>query len=179
MRKHNEGYVLPLVLVVMVIMSLIAVGVMSVSLRNLQAQKSDIERMQAQYAAQGQIETAMAKLTANLNSLKTGTGNTMDTEESDTRIEDAIHGALTVPEGSTQYVKLAQTDGIVWTKNDDGSFSCTVSLYATDPKNQVRIDCTILLEKVITAAGNVHFYQAPEIVYTSYEMTSMGGDGGA
>lgn len=177
MRKHNEGYVLPLVLVVMVILSLVAVGVMSVSLHNLQAQKADIDRMQAQYAAQGELEVFLAKLDSNLVSLNALTTAVSDTSEAAIQapVMNAIQQALAVTEGDVPYVKLAEENGIVWVKNDDGSFSCNVCVYATDRENQARIDCTILLEKVITVSGGVHFVEAPQIVYTSYEITSLGG----
>ena len=60
MRKHNEGYALPMVLVVMVVICIIAISVMSFSLRGLQKQADAIESMQAKYDAQGELE----KLTA-------------------------------------------------------------------------------------------------------------------
>ncbi|MBQ8621454.1 MAG: hypothetical protein IJ422_03975 [Oscillospiraceae bacterium] len=62
MRKHNEGYALPLVLVVMVVLCLVAMTMMSVSLRNMENQRASIERMQDQYIAEGTIEAVLAEL---------------------------------------------------------------------------------------------------------------------
>ncbi len=60
MRKHNEGYALPFVLVVSVVMCLIAVTVMSFSLKNLQVQQASVQRTQAKYDAAGKIEEIVA-----------------------------------------------------------------------------------------------------------------------
>lgn len=62
MKKHNEGYTLVLVLVVMVVLCLVSVSVMTFSLRNLQNQQASVERMQAKYAAEGEIEQDLGKI---------------------------------------------------------------------------------------------------------------------
>ena len=62
MRKHNEGYALPLVLVVMVVICIIALSVMSFTLRGLKSQHRAIESMQARYEAQGELEKITAKI---------------------------------------------------------------------------------------------------------------------
>ena len=65
MMKNNEGYALPFVLIVMVIICLVGISIMSSSLNNLQNQKASIERMQDQYEAAGKVE----RLSANINSV--------------------------------------------------------------------------------------------------------------
>lgn len=62
MKKHNEGYALVLVLVVLAVLSLVAMAMTAASLKNLQNQQASIERMEAKYAAQGEIEKVIAKL---------------------------------------------------------------------------------------------------------------------
>ncbi|MBR2422103.1 MAG: hypothetical protein IKB09_07120 [Oscillospiraceae bacterium] len=62
MKKHDEGYVLPLVLVVMIVMCLIATSLMSFSLQNLKSQQSSIKRMADKYEAEGVVETVIAKI---------------------------------------------------------------------------------------------------------------------
>ena len=62
MMKRNDGYALPFVLVVMVVVCLIAVSVMSFSLRCLQSQQASIERMENKYAAMGGIETIVSQI---------------------------------------------------------------------------------------------------------------------
>lgn len=62
MKKYNEGYALPFVLVVSVVMCLIAVTVMSFSLKNLQVQQASIQRTQAKYEATATIERVVATI---------------------------------------------------------------------------------------------------------------------
>lgn len=64
MKKHDEGYTLPLVMVVLLVLSLVAVTIMTTSLHNMQRQQKFIEQMQAQYEAQGKIEKLVAQLEA-------------------------------------------------------------------------------------------------------------------
>ena len=60
MKKHNEGYALPFVLVVSIVMSLIAITVMGFAEDNLVAQKKSIQRMEAKYQATGILEQVIA-----------------------------------------------------------------------------------------------------------------------
>ena len=61
-NRHNEGYTLPLVMVVLLVLAIVAVTIMTTSLKNMLRQQSFIEQMQAQYDAQGKIEMVVAKL---------------------------------------------------------------------------------------------------------------------
>lgn len=62
MIKRNEGYTLPFVLVVMVVLCTVAISITSVTLRNLVNQQKFMDRMTDRYAAQGQIEMIVAQL---------------------------------------------------------------------------------------------------------------------
>lgn len=62
MRKHNEGYSLVLVLVVLVVICLVATFILSFSLSNLKNQQASVERMQHRYAVAGEIEKIVAEL---------------------------------------------------------------------------------------------------------------------
>lgn len=64
MKKHNEGYSLVLVLVVLTLMSLVASFILSVSLKNLKSQTAAVTRMQDEYTAAGEIEKVVGKLKA-------------------------------------------------------------------------------------------------------------------
>lgn len=61
-RKHNEGYVLIMVLVALVVLSLLCAFVMSNAVQNLHFQKVAAQRMSDKYAAQGEIERITALL---------------------------------------------------------------------------------------------------------------------
>jgi type II secretory pathway component PulK len=75
MRKHDEGYALPFVLVVFVVFSLIATSILTISLNNLKKQQASIQRTQDQYAAQGEIEKACV-IISGLNRLDATSINT-------------------------------------------------------------------------------------------------------
>ncbi len=62
MKKHDEGYVLAYVTVVLLVFCLVATAILTGALKNLQAQQDAITRMQDKYAAQGMIEQVMAQL---------------------------------------------------------------------------------------------------------------------
>ena len=82
MKKHNEGYSLVLVLVVLVLMSLVASFILSVSLKNLQSQTAAVSRMEDKYTAAGEIEKIVAQLEAGaevfpIETVDSGTGITV------------------------------------------------------------------------------------------------------
>lgn len=62
MMKRDDGYALSFVLVVLLVLVAIAMAVTSISLRNLQAQQSTINRMEEKYTAQGLVEQVVAQL---------------------------------------------------------------------------------------------------------------------
>ena len=64
MKKHNEGYSLVLVLVVLTVIGLISAFILTFSLNNLKNQQASVERMQARYKVVGEIEKTVATLNA-------------------------------------------------------------------------------------------------------------------
>ena len=62
MKKNNDGYVLPFVLVVMIVLTIIATSLMTAALRNLQSEQAFVERMKYKYEAEGDIEKILAQL---------------------------------------------------------------------------------------------------------------------
>lgn len=61
MRRREEGYVLLYVVIVIVLLCVLAMGVCTISLRNLQSQQASIERTRQLYEAEGQIEWFVAE----------------------------------------------------------------------------------------------------------------------
>lgn len=61
-NRHNEGYVLLYVLIVIVVVCVVSMNVCTVSVRNLQAQQQTTAQMQQLYLAEGRIEQYAAKL---------------------------------------------------------------------------------------------------------------------
>ena len=62
MKKHNEGYTLVLVLVVMLVMSLLCTVTFTAAMQNLKFQKITAQRMSDTYAAEGELEKVTARL---------------------------------------------------------------------------------------------------------------------
>lgn len=62
MKKHDEGYVLVYVTVVLLVFCLVATTILTGAHNNLQNQQRTIARMQDQYAAEGMIEKVVAQL---------------------------------------------------------------------------------------------------------------------
>ena len=60
MKKHDEGYVLAYVTVVLLLFCLIATMILTGSMKNLTAQQDTIQRMEDRYAAEGMIQQIIA-----------------------------------------------------------------------------------------------------------------------
>lgn len=59
MRKYNEGYVLPLVLVVLVVLCTVSLSVMAPAVSNLKVQEASIQRMQDRYEVLGKAKESV------------------------------------------------------------------------------------------------------------------------
>ena len=62
MKKHDEGYVLVYVTVVLLIFCLVAAVILTGSMRNLNHRQASIRQMKDRYAAEGIIEQVLAQL---------------------------------------------------------------------------------------------------------------------
>ena len=67
MKKHNEGYVLIYVTVVLILFSLIGSMILTSAMKNLNAQQTAIAQMQDKYVAQGYIEQYLADKNGDTN----------------------------------------------------------------------------------------------------------------
>lgn len=158
MRKHNEGYALPFVLVVITVLFLVALAISTVSLRNLQSQQASIQQMQDKYEAQGQIEIVTA-LIDNISS-KThisdlaSLGNLDDDE--DIEVEIIPQDPSNLSEDATSLeVTLVTSVG-------NTKITCTLLLHSTD---------------VIPTGTGPIIYQLtnPSYEYISYNISTAGG----
>ena len=64
MKKHDEGYVLVYVTVVLLVFCLVATTILTGALNNLRNQQNAIAKMEDQYAAAGEIEKVIASMDA-------------------------------------------------------------------------------------------------------------------
>ena len=62
MKKHNEGYTLLLVMVLVLVLGTLASVILGVAERNLDAYKSGVATMQDKYQAMGEIEKIVATM---------------------------------------------------------------------------------------------------------------------
>ena len=60
MKKHDEGYVLAYVTVVLLVFCLVATTILTGAMKNLEHQQKAIEKTQDQYAAAGMIERILS-----------------------------------------------------------------------------------------------------------------------
>ena len=60
MKKHDEGYVLAYVTVVLLLFCLIATMILTGSMKNLTAQQDTVQHMKDRYAAEGMIQQVVA-----------------------------------------------------------------------------------------------------------------------
>lgn len=127
MKKYDEGYALPFVLIVMVIICLVGVSILSNSLRNLQNQQASIKRMQEQYEAEGKIIQVIGELQ------KQGT---ICQSTLDTICGEDVNYNETV-EGNNDY------SGIVDSYSDEGNGQSSLKVTFSAKQNDVTIITTI------------------------------------
>ena len=149
MRKYDEGYALPFAVVVMLVLCLVAVSILTVSLHNLQNQQASIERMQDKYEAQGEVEKAIALI--------------------ETQVGDFLHQTYSSVADAQAQLKSKIGMNVEWL--DDESRSCTIELSIAH--ESVQIDCTIVLEDIITNGTGGGTFQKPTITYESYTVTYL------
>lgn len=147
MRKYNEGYALPFVVVVMLVLCLVAVSILTFSLQNLQNQQTSIERMQDKYEAQGDVE----KTIANIASIS------------------STYGDLLEAQAAIEHM-LGQGK-VSWNDDDSCTFSASVR------RGSVEISYTVILNNVIAKVSNDYKIQKPTISYTNYKVSYVEATG--
>lgn len=155
MKKYDEGYTLPFVLVVFLILSLVATSILTISLRNLQSQKDAVRRMENRYAAQSEIEKVVAEVT--------------NLPENSAFNEGLLH---------TICASAVVADD--WQYDDEGKF-ITFTLNAAN--DTVKVSCKMILSGISdpqeVEQGNYQYLMiAPKLTYESYTITAIAADGG-
>lgn len=174
MKKHNEGYALVLVLVVMAVLTIVVTSVLSLSLRNLQAQQKSIQRMEDKYAAQGAIEIVVA----NLEKVESVSGTSV-TDALQAKIQElckAVYG-----EGETgKKDPESNFDGSTSVDNppsgDTSEKTFSYSFTVTSQFDSVKIVCNLELSGKIkrnTSGGDDFSITTPKVTYKSYEISKV------
>lgn len=156
MKKHDEGYVLAFVLVVIVVLCLVAVSMMSISLRNVQTQTDSIVRMQDKYTAMGLIEKLNAVTNANAPKIPVNA----------ITASDAIKNALAVQGVSVEVTNKSGEN------NEFTSFSADVKIVSEC--EAARVECTYLWKGNLEKDEDASKYYIDTTTWdcTSYKITT-------
>lgn len=189
MKKHEEGYVMILVVVVILVLSIVSAALMSLGVTNMKSQVASVERMQDKYSAQGEVE----KVVAVLSTETTVEYDLMEAEpEAVAEMEEGTEDNTGDTEQKREMKKAAVAD---WIKTvtqlseatveiNEDQYSCIISLSRTAESGKTQIDCKLFLSGTVTDVseaeiGNrVYEIKPAPVEYHSYEIntTSEGGD---
>ena len=190
MKKHDEGYVMLLVVVVILVMSIVSAALMSMTVTNLRNQRNSVDRMKEKYAAQGEMEKLVAQLEAGIPEEVTVEVTSLNLEETQC-LKEAIAAGLT--EAGLEDEEI----GELKFSEDGKNFSCTIPLSAGTEKTQ--ITCVLTLtgtaekaepadpilpaeegeesDESTTEATASYKITFNALTYTSYEISEGGGEG--
>lgn len=173
MKKHNGGYALPLVLVVMAVLCLIATAVLTNARQGLSSQRASIQRMQDKYAAQGAIEQVVAQITFRDGEAHSGFLTDLESLCAGVYGTDAEEDPHIIVRPNDEGEKLQITVG---DEETDGSYAFTLeSRYGS-----VQIACKLVIygavEEVIQNNGTILCLITPrEMVYAEYAIEGVAG----
>ena len=160
MRKHNEGYALVLVLVVLVVLCLLSSYLLSFSLRNLNNQKMAANRLQDQYTAAGQIEQTVGSIQAFIKNVPQGTELTATV--------DPENGKLILETQGEEPARI-EVPGAAELEADRLNLALVFS------SETVRIDCVVQLEALaIKDLSEENLYKLTNLTgveYVSYKVS--------
>ena len=162
MKKHDEGYALVLVVVVIAVLGLVVIpSVLQGAVNNVESQRASVDRMIAKYEAQGEIEETVAKIQAELHLGASEKPNGANAE-----------GA--VKAWFADKTQLAPFQENITVSEEDGTFSCIIPL---SDENKV-ITCELELTGTVKRREGDLGYKvtAEKLFYKSYDI-SIGGAG--
>lgn len=167
MKKNNDGYVLPFVLVVLIVMSLVATAALSAALRNLKAQQTFVERMEDRYQAEGAIERVVAELTDPSGYTVSVSGTEAEKEAIQKKINEAC-GEITHDNNNDNIDVVNSPDPL----NPPNPFTCVFTLVSTVSENGNNVTVTAKMEWTGTIQKKSGSYTITPtgMKYLSYEI---------
>jgi len=191
MKRNDDGYVLPLVLVVLLVLGIVVSSVLSASLRNLQVQNNAIQRSEAKYEAEGVIEIVKAELLDLVDTKSTDPEMDVNTDGSKTVkktnmlpvINDKI--ATFVPTSTGLTVSIPKITDLEWKEtvtNDTIKFEFPLSVEVQNDDGTVSISCKLQAsgtikpgKETVTENGqekekDICAVETIKIEYVSYEI---------
>lgn len=168
MKKHDEGYVLAMVMCVIAVLAVVASAMLSVALQNVKTQKAAVERMQEKYAAEGQLEIVRAAL----ENIETQPVNaTLQAEQVKTKIIDTIKAnAKLIKETGDWYYKQ---QGEILNILEFNSPTLTIQTNSDSKSGDSVVICEIVLTGKAEANGTNQFkITINNVDFQSYEATT-------
>ena len=166
MKKHDEGYVLAFVMVVITVLCLVAVSLMSISLRNLENQNASILRMKDKYEAQGVIETVVAKISSSDSVEKIG--------------DPASSLATYLDENGAEILSWS---AVYETADADAkikSFTAEVRIEGVSANGSVKVEARLTWSADVTEHDGTYRIEPNLLRYLSYQISSVdAGEEGA
>ena len=184
MRKNNDGYVLPFVLVVMIVLCIMSASLMTAAFRNLQMQQKFTDRMVDKYEAQGEIEKIVAQLKQDI----VIEGNESEELTAEELTPENLAKSLGLTDDKVRILEVTQAD--IETEEDETSeedeqtdekksLDFIVSLEASS--EATTIACELLVSAKYTSTQDSessaykHTIVVDSITYQSYEISTGGG----
>lgn len=155
MKKHDEGYILAYVFVILVVICIIATSVLTVPLANLKAQKAAVEKMQQQYQAQGRMEQMIAMLDS-----AAGKAAALKTISIQTLTKSVDEFEVLSADDYSCMIYFSETEGNV-------CVSCVLTI-----KSATLLEFTKDVNEDIQLSG---VFTAPEYSYVSYSVDTVEG----
>ena len=162
MRKNNDGYVLPFVLVVMIVLCIISTSLMTAALMNLRIQQRFTDQMVAKYEAQGEIEKIVAILTRTV----------IEPENLTTDAISAAFAAWDDEVGVTQEGEEVE-DGDI---DAEKPFDITISLEASSTDTTINCQIVLAAECTFNQETSKYAIEITDITYQSYEISTGGSE---
>lgn len=123
MKKHDEGYILAYVTVVLLVFCLVATAILTGALKNLQHQQDAIAQMKDEYVAEGLIERVVIDVRAHLNE-----AGEFEIREEDYIIKDAQNQDTVIASVDVSVVIISETEIYLEMVAHKGSATVTYTL---------------------------------------------------
>lgn len=161
MKKREEGYVLAFVLVVIVVICLVAVSMMTVSLRNLEAQTASVERMQDKYQALGLMEETINSASWNIELPQVVNGTSRSKQET-------IVAYL-----QDKFSTVLQDDDVFVSEAAEGArFTAEFDLLVQPDDSSHKVSVSVEWTGKIVENESNYIISESEVTYSSYELVS-------
>lgn len=170
MKKHDEGYVLAMVMCVIAVLAVVASAMLGVGLRNVQTQQAAVVRMQEKYAAEGQLEILRAELREHEGQIVSGTLNAAAVQSEITKTLTTYTQTAT-PSGEWTCTETKSNELV--TKVDFTSPIFTIETKSVEESGDTTITCDIVLTGTANVDGTSQFtITINNIDFQSYEATT-------